>query len=142
MNCQSCNTTIDYRFLSNCLECGNEVRPESVPQHAIKEFSGLAVAKGARVEKPSWAHVVANVFYVLLTSLIGMISGAMVLYFTAGLFFMVMLSGGGNPSENCARGMAIGMLSILSGAFLGTVGGSAFATNYPLIMPQQDKTAA
>jgi len=128
MNCRSCNTTIDYKFLSNCSECGSEIGPEIVPQP--REIA--AVAAPAPIEKRShWSHVVANVFYVLLTSLIGMISGAVVLYFTAGLFSMVVLSSGGNPSENCARGMAIGMLSILSGAFLGTVGGSAFAINCP-----------
>lgn len=61
-------------------------------------------------------------------------SGAVVMYFTAGVFFSILLSNpGGNPSENCARGAAIGFLSILSGAFLGTVGGSAFATKHVVV---------
>jgi len=72
---------------------------------------------------------VANVFLVLISSVFGMISGAVVVYFTAGVFFSILLGNpGGNPSESCARGTAIAMLSILTGAFLGTAGGSAFAT--------------
>lgn len=128
MNCRSCNTTIDYRFLSNCSQCGSEVGPETVPRPEAPP----AIFVPAPIEKRShWSDVVANVFYVLISSAVGMVSGAVVLYFTAGMFFMVVLSGGGgNPSENCARGMAIGGLSILSGAFLGTAGGSAFATKH------------
>ncbi|HEU4510035.1 MAG TPA: hypothetical protein VFR78_17505 [Pyrinomonadaceae bacterium] len=128
MNCESCNTTIDYRFLSNCSKCGTEVRPETVPQ-AIELPEKAAVAP--QQKRVSWMHPVASVFYVLISSVFGMVSGAVVMYFTAGVFFAVLLSNpGGNPSENCARGAAIAMLSILFGAFLGTVGGSAFATRH------------
>lgn len=128
MNCQSCNTLIDYRFLSNCLKCGAGVGPETVPQAV-----GLPeeVALDPQQKRTSWSQHVANVVCVLFSSLIGMVSGAVVMYFTAGVFFSILLSNpGGNPSENCARGMAIGMLSILSGAFLGTAGGSAFAAKH------------
>lgn len=131
MNCQRCNTNIEYRFLSNCLECGTEVRPETLPQaiEVPKAAQIVAQEKGA-----SWSRVVANMFYVLVSSAVGMISGAVVVYFTAGVFFSLLFaSASGNPSENCARGMAIGMLSILSGAFLGTAGGSAFATKHFVI---------
>ena len=89
-----------------------------------------------------WIHPVANVFYVLISSVVGMVSGAVVVYFTAGVFFSILLSNpGGNPSENCARGMAIGMLSILSGAFLGTAGGSAFAVKHPVLKDWPRMTA-
>ncbi len=126
MNCQSCNATIDYKFLSNCSKCGTEVRPETVPQ-PIDPPQDLPLAP--QQKRTSWSQDVANVVCVLFSSLIGMVSGAVVMYFTAGVFFSILLSNpGGNPSENCARGMAIGMLSILSGAFLGTAGGSAYAT--------------
>ena len=131
MNCQSCNTTIDYRFLSNCSKCGTEVRPETVPQPIEIPPKAEIAPQQKRV---SWIHPVASVFYVLISSIFGMVSGAVVMYFTAGVFFSILLSNpGGNPSESCARGMAIGMLSILSGAFLGTAGGSAFATKHCVV---------
>jgi hypothetical protein len=131
MNCRSCNITIDYNFLSNCSECGTEVKPETlVPAvELFKDVPSVPQEKGV-----SWSRGVANVFYVLITSLVGMVSGAVLVYFTAGVFCMIVLSGAtDNPSESCARGMAIGMLSILAGAFLGTAGGSAFATKHFVI---------
>lgn len=128
MNCQSCNTTIDYKFLSNCSKCGAEVRPETVPQ-AVELPKDVPPAP--QQKHVSWGRSVANVVCVLFSSLVGMVSGAVVVYFTAGVFFSILLSNaGGSPSESCARGTAIGMLSILSGAFLGTAGGSAYATKH------------
>lgn len=92
------------------------------------------IALAPQQKRASWIQLVANVFYVVMSSLVGMISGAVVVYFTAGVFFSILLSSAAdNPSESCARGMAIGMLSILSGAFLGTAGGSAFATKHFVI---------
>lgn len=131
MNCQSCNTIIDYRFLSNCLKCGAKVDPEPAPQ-AVELPEEVPLVPQ---QKPiSWSRVVANVFCVLISSAVGMVSGAISVYFTAGVFLSVMLSSASdNPSESCARGMAIGMLSILSGAFLGAAGGSAFATKHLVI---------
>ena len=130
MNCRSCNTTINYRFLSNCSKCGTEVKPEIVPP-AIELPKEVALAPPQK--RASWIHLVANVFYVLISSLVGMVSGAIAVYFTAGVFFSILLSNAAaNPSESCARGTAIAMLSILSGAFLGTAGGSAFAVNRAL----------
>lgn len=131
MNCRSCNTTIDYKFLSDCSECGTEVKPEIVSQ-PIELFN--EVPSAPQEKRVSWSRGVANVLYVLITSLAGMVSGAVVVYFTAGMFFMALLSSGSdNPHESCSRGMAIGMLSILSGAFLGTAGGSAYATKHFVI---------
>ena len=126
MNCQSCNTTIDYRFINNCSKCGTEVRPETVPQPTE---SPKDIPLAPQQKRVSWIRPVASVFYVLISSLVGMVTGAVTIYFTAGVFFSILLSNAAaNPSESCARGTAIGMLSILSGAFLGTAGGSAFAT--------------
>ena len=73
-------------------------------------------------------------FYVLISSLVGMVAGAVTIYFTAGVFFSIVLSNPGeHPSASCARGAAIGLLSILSGAFLGTAGGSAYATKHVVV---------
>ena len=36
------------------------------------------------------------------------------------------------PGESCARGTATGVVSILAGGFLGTVGGTAFGVNHPI----------
>lgn len=131
MNCQRCNTTIDYRFLSNCSKCGSEVGPETVPQ-AIELPQKVAVAP--QQKRASWIRLVASVFSVLISSLVGMVSGAVTVYFTAGVLFSILLSNaGGNPSENCARGTAIGVLAILSGAFLGTAAGSAYATRHCVV---------
>lgn len=131
MKCQSCNTTIDYKFLSNCSKCGAEVRPETVPE-AVEIPDEVPLAP--QQKHVSWIRPVANVFSVLISSLIGMVSGAMVMYFTAGVFFSILLSNpGDNPSVSCARGAAIGLLSILSGAFLGTVSGSAFAIKHIIV---------
>ena len=79
-----------------------------------------------------WKHRVLNLWYVLTASFVGMISGATVLYFTAAAIYIALSSPESYPGENCARGMAIGWLSILSGAFLGTIGGTVFAVKNPV----------
>ena len=60
-----------------------------------------------------------------------MISGAVVVYLAAAILFTGVFRGG-DPSANCRLGMAIGFWSLISGAFLGTVGGSVFAIKHPL----------
>jgi hypothetical protein len=135
MNCRSCNTTIDYNFLSNCSECDTEVKPETLVP-AVELFKDVPLVP--QEKGVSWSRGVANVFYVLMTSLVGMVSGAVVVYFSAFLFFLLLPDQGGTPSENCARGMMLGMLSIISGAFLGTAAGSAFATKHFVIKPSRE----
>ena len=125
MNCQNCNTEIDYRFLTNCTHCNCEVQGISVPQIAPPD--PLPPASGQ-----TWGECLVNVAYVLVSSVVGMISGAVVVYFSAVIAFSIFLSPLANPSAECSRGMALGMLSILLGAFLGTVGGSLFALKRPL----------
>jgi hypothetical protein len=41
------------------------------------------------------------------------------------------------PGQHCGSGMAIGMLSILAGGFLGTVGGTAFGVKHSINSPQR-----
>jgi hypothetical protein len=80
-----------------------------------------------------------NIIYVLLTSGVGMISGAVVMYFSAAVIYIAFSSPETYPGESCARGTAIGMLAILTGGFLGTVGGTAFGVNHPVCSKRQSK---
>ncbi len=130
MNCQNCNTEIDYRFLSNCTVCGCAVEPAAPTQPPT-------IPKGRLIEaiqkSRSWMLAMANLGYILVTSVVGMISGAVIVYLGAALIYSAVYSGvNENPSVACARGQAIGFLSIMVGAFLGTMVGSAFAVKRPL----------
>lgn len=78
-------------------------------------------------------RAMANLGYVLVTSVVGMISGAVIVYVGAALIYRaVYINVNENPSVACARGQAIALLSIVLGAFLGTMIGSAFAVKRPL----------
>jgi len=67
-----------------------------------------------------WKQRLTKIAYLFVSSLAGMISGAVVVYFVGGIAYLAMYSGVGTPSEACARGMAVGWLLIISGAYLGT----------------------
>ena len=128
MNCQRCNARIDYRFLANCAYCGYEIERAVLPKiDAIPAHLVTSVEKSL-----TWKQRLINMAYVFVSSIAGMISGAVVVYFTAAIVYSSLFSSLGNPSQDCARGMAVGFLSITSGAFLGTVGGSVFAVKHPL----------
>ncbi|HEV8431724.1 MAG TPA: hypothetical protein VGQ41_27740 [Pyrinomonadaceae bacterium] len=82
--------------------------------------------------RPALAKRLTNLIYIFVSSLAAMISGAVVLYFGAAITCIAFLSSSGNPGADCARGSAIAFLSIVSGGFLGTVGGCVFAMKNPL----------
>ncbi len=78
-------------------------------------------------------RAMVNLGYVLVNSVVGMISGGVIVYLGAALIYRaVYLNVNENPSVSCARGQAISLLSIVVGAFLGTMVGSAFAVKRPL----------
>ena len=121
MNCRNCNTRIDYNYVSECPQCG-----------CAMEGSGLPKLDPTTSGKESrWPYYVANVIYVLVTSAVGMVGGAVVVYFTAAIAYIALSSPETVPGEHCAQGMAIGMLSLLTGGFLGTVGGAVFGVKHP-----------
>ena len=122
MNCRNCNAVIDYIYVTECPQCGCVVEEGDLPK---LDPSG----KTKRV----WPYHLVNVVYVLVTSAVGMISGAVVIYFSAAVLYIAFASAETYPGENCARGTAIGVLAILIGGFLGTVGGTAFAIKHPLM---------
>ncbi|HET8783043.1 MAG TPA: hypothetical protein VFM63_11540 [Pyrinomonadaceae bacterium] len=130
MDCQTCNTRIDYRFLTNCEQCGNAVEPADVSE--LKLMSTIEPGE----KRFTWRRHVGNFIYVLASSVAGMFSGAVILYFSYAIFCITVLNhidfGDRDPSASCARGTALAFLSIMIGAFLGTAGGSAFAVKRPL----------
>ena len=133
MNCQSCNTEIDYRFLTSCAGCGCAVHQASLTETWIPPEFPPVQPVDVRL---GWRKALVNVFYVLLSSVVGMISGAVTIYFGAAFVFLALLRDDNlDPSTACARGTAIGVLSVLSGGFLGTMCGSAFAVKRPLCKP-------
>jgi hypothetical protein len=120
MNCRNCKTIINYNYVTECPQCGDAVQEG--------EFPKLEPSAGQK--ESVWSCYVTNVIYVLVTSLVGMISGAVVLYFSAALSYLALSSPETFPGEHCGQGMAVGMLSILAGAFLGTAGGTAFGVKH------------
>lgn len=128
MNCSSCNTRIDYRFLTNCDHCNCDI--PNLP--AADPIPGLALEYSAKTSL-TWNRKLINLAYLFASSIAGMISGAVVVYFTAAITYALFFSDASlDPGTRCARGMAVASLSIVSGAFLGTMGGSVFAVKHPL----------
>ena len=127
MNCQSCNTNIDYHFLTNCDRCEAE-QASLQPIQSLHEAPPIESFR-ARL---TWTRRVVNLVYVFISSLVGMVSGAVVIYFGTAMVCIAFLSSSDNGSHDCARGNAIGLLAIFAGSFLGTMGGSAFAVKNPL----------
>jgi len=124
MNCESCNTTIDYRFQTNCAHCESE--QASLPMPLIQ-------APTASVEKRfTWTRRVISLAYILTISAAGMISGTVVLYIATAFTVTAVLIPLGVPNPGCGTGCLIGFLALASGAFLGTVGGTVFAMKHPV----------
>ena len=124
MNCQSCNTTIDYRFQTNCTNCETQ-QVEPLAMDPMQEPPGSE-------KHLTWTRRVINLAYVFISSLAGMISGGVVLYFATAITWIVFPRVTNNVYRTCAEANAILAWAILTGAFLGTVGGSAFAVKKPL----------
>ena len=72
-----------------------------------------------------------DVVYVFGSSLVGMISGAVVAYF-GGVAVFAILSNIAEVHRGCGGGMFVGLMLIISGAIIGSVSGSAIAIKHPL----------
>ena len=126
MNCQRCNARIDYRFVTHCNECGCEV------EVAIEPASTPDLQTTAPTHKlVRWKRAVLNAVYVFASSLVGMFSGAFVAYALAGIIVTVVMQITG-MHVGCGNGMLLGLLTIIAGAILGSVSGSAIAIKHPL----------
>lgn len=132
MNCQKCNSEIDYRFLTNCAQCGCAVEPASAELNP-----NLSTPTTLR-KRLGWVRRLINAAYVLTISMFGTISG--VITFAVATMFLGMIERAiypPNPNvSGCGRGELISILMLLSGAFLGTVGAAVFAVSRPIFRPQ------
>ena len=90
----------------------------------------LDPSTGSGQKERVWPYRLVNVIYVLLTAGVGMISGAVVFYFSGAVIYMALSTPETYPGENCAQGTALGFLAILTGGFLGTVAGTAFGVKH------------
>lgn len=130
MNCRNCNTVINYNYLTNCPQCGCAVQEGELPK--------LDPSTRSHKKHRAWLYYLENLTYVLVTSGMGMISGAVVFYVSAALVFIALSSAETYPGENCAKGAALGFLSVLIGGFLGTVGGAVFSIKHPLPISNEE----
>lgn len=124
MNCQSCNTKIDYRFLSNCTACGCAVEPtEGSQSELLPQFQPVEPVRKCL----TWTRRLVNLGYLLVSSAAGLMIGTVVIL-SAGV---LIINAVGVPM-GCGTGSTVGFLLLVVGAFLGTIGGSAFAVKHPL----------
>lgn len=126
MNCKSCDTRIDYRFVTNCEHCGAEVKPAGLSQTDFQSAEPVQ-------KRLTWRRRLGNLIYLLASSGAGMFTGSVTFFFGGALVFSILRGLDALPkSEGCGNGMFISFLVLVSGAFLGTVGGSVFAVKRPL----------
>ena len=132
MNCQSCNTRIDYLFLTNCAHCGCAVEPSGESQlQKLPQFQPIEPIE----KRLTWKKRLVNLVYLLMSSAAGLFMGAVVITLAGAFVFKAVLAvvdPHPEPGEYCGLGSALGFFCIVGGAFLGTVGGSVFATKRPL----------
>ena len=132
MNCQSCNTRIDYLYLTNCVHCGCAIEPAGAFElQPLPEVPSIESFQ----KRLTWKRRLVNLGYLFVSAISFMISGAVVLWVGAGFVMNVLIDFFDpiqTPGEYCGFGMAVGYLSILAGGFLGTVGGAVLAVKRPL----------
>ena len=124
MNCQSCNTKIDYRFLSNCTVCGCAVEPtEGSQPELLPQFQPVEPVR----KRLTWTKLLVNLGYLLVSSVAGLLIGSVVIMVGGVLIIKAV-----GVTMGCGTGSFVGFLMLHGGAFLGTIGGSAFAVKRPL----------
>lgn len=127
MNCQSCNTTIDYRFLTNCPHCETE-QTDLLPLAPVVDLHTVEAVEN----RLTWTRRLINLAYLVTIAMAGLCLGAVVIYCGTAVTFIAVLTPLGVPSPGCGTGHMIGLLAIFTGAFLGTIGGSVFAVKNPV----------
>ncbi len=88
--------------------------------------------------------ILAKFTLTCMGTLFGMVSGAVVIYFLFGIFYLSVIGVNTDPrmaSEECARGSALGYLSIIGGGLLGAaIGCYAVLNSMKLIKAGSDRS--
>ena len=125
MNCNNCQARIDYNFLTNCAHCGGEIKGASVLQT-------VPVSDVQFQPRLKWIQQLVNIVQLLASSFAGLILGGVVFYFSFVAVYFAFLSGGHKVPHSCGGSDdSILVLLILSGAYVGMVGGTALALKKP-----------
>ncbi len=125
MNCPNCKEPLSYRFTTTCESCGFHF-PER--ERNAQDQTGRSNQQNKIVPlRLSWSKRLANVAIVMVVSFLYMLTGALVSYVVGGIVYLAIYGGEIRNSEECARGMAFGFLSILTGAIFGVVIGIVFS---------------
>jgi hypothetical protein len=124
-----CHARIDYRFLTSCPHCGCEIKRADLPQSDP--------VSDQQLEEPvepvlTWKQEAINVAHIFASSIAGMISGAVVVYIFVGVTYLALSPKPDPATSSCGWGTVLGFFSLISGAFLGTIGGSVLAVKRPL----------
>src|SRR5262245_15726473 len=122
MKCPGCNNAIDYRYLSCCPQCGFESLPSATEMEKLPATRCVQEVTRAR----RFRRALVKSATVLTAAFTGLVTGAFLFYFI-GVGYLILVPSNLTGGAACARGTAICGLAILSGSFLGTVGGSVFA---------------
>ena len=124
MNCKSCNARIDYRFVSNCVECGGEIQQGSLPPSNLLQMSEPRL---------TWIQKLINAVYILVGSMAGLISGGVGAYYAFAITYRVFFHTPDQRSTSCGNWPdLIVIFSILASAYLCMVGGTVFTLKKPL----------
>lgn len=132
MNCKSCNARIDYRFVSNCVQCGGEIQQASFPQNTPLQTSEPRL---------TWIQKLINAVYVLVGSMAGLMSGGVGVYYAFAITYRLFFYTPDQRSTSCGSWPDfIAVLLVLASAYLGMVGGTVFTLKKPLCRVAQMTT--
>src|SRR5262245_52722676 len=104
MNCQSCNTRIDYLYLTNCEECGCVL--DAIAASQLPPLSDVPPLESFK-PRLGWKRGVVNVGYVFANSVAWMFTGAVFVWVSAGYVMKIaidMLDPVQTPGEYCGLG--------------------------------------
>lgn len=129
MNCQNCNTKIDYRFLTYCIQCGCAVETtDTLQPQLLPQFQPVEPVQ----KRLGWTRTLLNLGYLLVSSVAGLLIGGAVIFFGGVMIFRAVMAVIHPGPIGCGLGSMIGFMMLHGAAFLGTIAGSAFAVKRPL----------
>src|SRR5688500_20389623 len=89
MNCQNCNTKIDYRFLTYCIQCGCAVETtDTLQPQLLPQFQPVEPVQ----KRLGWTRTLLNLGYLLVSSVAGLLIGGAVIFFGCVMIFRAVMA--------------------------------------------------